>query len=110
MSVKEYSKLPKTQALLEPRQQIVLFHIQDMGSPISLQRCSQYIRQPKPTGAEVSVLKLWVMTSTPALALIPGPLWPGLDVLVRVLSIGQIKLFNNLLYLKLCNYMQTSVC
>ena len=36
----------------------------------------------------------------PSLLLLPGPLWPGVVVPVRVASMGQIELFNHLLYLK----------
>ena len=35
------------------------------------------------------------------------PLWPGVVIPVRVSSLGQIELFNPLLYLKLFNSVQT---
>ena len=34
------------------------------------------------------------MQSTPSLPLLPGPLWPGVVTPDRVLSIGQIELFD----------------
>ena len=50
---------------------------------------------------EVSMmLELWGMQSTPSLPLLPGPLWPGVAVLDRALSMGQVKL-NCILYAKL---------
>ena len=33
-------------------------------------------------------------TGTPLLPLLPGPLWPGMVALDRVLSMGQIELFD----------------
>ena len=38
------------------------------------------------------MLELQVMQSTPSLPLLPGPLWPRVVVLDRVLSMGQIEL------------------
>ena len=49
------------------------------------------------------VLELRGMWSTPSEPLLPGLLWPGVVVPVRVLSVDQIELFDNLLYLKLFN-------
>ena len=43
------------------------------------------------------MLELYRMQSTPALPLLPGPLWLGVVATYRVLSMGQIKT-------KLCNY------
>ena len=46
--------------------------------------------------------KLHLMVSIPSLLLLPDSLWPGVVVvvvLVKVLSIGQIDLFENSLYL-----------
>ena len=47
------------------------------------------------------------MCSIPSLPLLPGPLWPGVVVPVRMLSMVQIEIFNPLLYLtarsKLCS-------
>ena len=34
------------------------------------------------------------MQRTPSLALLPDPLWPGVVVPDRVLSVGQIELFD----------------
>ena len=42
------------------------------------------------------MLELWRMRSTPSLPLFPDQLWPGVVVLVRVPSIGQIELFNHI--------------
>ena len=38
---------------------------------------------------EVPVM-LWGMWSTPSLSLFPGPLWPEMEAVDRVLSMGQI--------------------
>ena len=38
------------------------------------------------------MLELWEMQSTPTLLSLPGPLWPGMVALDRVLSMGQIEL------------------
>ena len=38
------------------------------------------------------MLELWGMQSTSLLPLFPGPLWPGVGVPDKVLSMGQIKL------------------
>ena len=38
--------------------------------------------------------ELWGMQSTFSLPLLPGPLWPGVVALDRVLSMGQIELFD----------------
>ena len=40
------------------------------------------------------VLELWEMWSTPLLPSLPAPLWPGEVALDRVLSMGQIELFD----------------
>ena len=37
------------------------------------------------------MLELWAMQSTPSLPSLPGPLWPGVVALDRVLSMGQIE-------------------
>ena len=46
----------------------------------------------KPSDGEAPVLELCLMWSNPYLPLLPGPLWPGKVVLVRVPSIGQAEL------------------
>ena len=43
-------------------------------------------------GEVTAVLELWGMRSTPSLPSLPGPLWPGVVVPDRVLSMGQIEL------------------
>ena len=40
--------------------------------------------------------KLWEMWSTPSLPLLLGQLWPGGEAPDRVLSMGQIELFDHL--------------
>ena len=40
------------------------------------------------------MLELWGMRGTPSLPSISGPLWPGVVELDRVLSMGQIELFD----------------
>ena len=42
------------------------------------------------------MLELWGMRSTPSLPSFPGPLWPGVVVPDRILSMGQIELNNTL--------------
>ena len=37
------------------------------------------------------MLELWGMRSTPSLLLLPDPLWPGMVVPDRFLSMGQIE-------------------
>ena len=56
--------------------------------------------EPKPSDGEASVLELC------ATQLISGPLKPKLVVSVGVPSMGQIELFNHLLYVKPFNYAQ----
>ena len=43
-----------------------------------------------------SVLELWGMQRTPSLPLLPGPLWPRVVPPERVLSMGEIGLFDHL--------------
>ena len=38
--------------------------------------------------------EFWGMQSTPSLLLLPGPLWSGEAASDRVLSMGQIELFD----------------
>ena len=40
------------------------------------------------------MMELWGMQSTPSLPSLPDSLWPGVVELDRVLSIGQIELFD----------------
>ena len=40
------------------------------------------------------MMELWGMWSTPSLPLLPSPLWSGVVAPDRVLSIGQIELFD----------------
>ena len=46
------------------------------------------------------------MRSGLSLSLLPGPLWLGMIVPVKVTSLGQTELFNHLLYWKPFNYVQ----
>ena len=48
------------------------------------------------------MLELWGMWSTPSLPSLPGPLWPGVIVPGRVLSMGQKDLNYICLNLNLC--------
>ena len=38
-------------------------------------------------------MELWWMWSTPSLPLLPGPLWSRVVVPIKIISMGQIKLF-----------------
>ena len=49
MAIKGYSTFPKAPALLEPRHQIVYFHIQETRWGRLRQRCNRCILQPQPT-------------------------------------------------------------
>ena len=40
------------------------------------------------------MLEIQRMQSTPSLPSLPGPLWPKAEALDRVLSMGQIELFD----------------
>ena len=40
------------------------------------------------------MLELWGMQSTPSLLLLPDPLWLGVVAPEKVLSMGQIELFD----------------
>ena len=62
----------------------------------------------KPSNGEAPVLELWGMWSTSLLPLHSGQLWFKVIEPVRVQSMGQIELFNNLLYLKPSNCVQTN--
>ena len=66
---------------------------------VSLQRgktpteCSGYDIKQSDDEAPV-MLVLWGIQSTPLLPLLPGPLWPGVVAPDKVLSMGQIELFD----------------
>ena len=62
--------------------------------PHPTNKCPGYYT--KPSDGKAPVLELWGMGSTPSLPLLPGPLWPGVVVPYRVLSMGHIELFNHL--------------
>ena len=40
------------------------------------------------------MLEFWRMQSTPSLPLLPGTLWPGVVAADKVLSMGQIEVFD----------------
>ena len=51
----------------------------------------------KPSDGEAQVmLQLWGMQSAPSMPLLPVPLWHGVIVPDRVLSMGQIEQFDHL--------------
>ena len=62
-------------------------------------KCPGY--STKLSDGETPILELWGMWTTPSLPLLPGPLWSGVAVPARVLSLDQIKLFNHLTVCKL---------
>ena len=51
-------------------------------------------------------MELWGMGSTSLLLLLLGPLWPRLIVTVRVPSMSQIKLFNQLVSIFIRSYLK----
>ena len=53
-----------------------------------------------------SSLKVWEMWRPLSLLLLPGPLWLGVVVPVRIPCIGQIEILNHFLYLKSLNKVQ----
>ena len=55
--------------------------------------CPGYDTKQSDGKAQV-MLKLWGVRSTPSLPLLLGSLWPGVVTPDRVLSIGQIELFD----------------
>ena len=62
-------------------------------SPPPANEC--YVYDMKQSDDETPVmLKLWRMRCIPSLPSLPSPLWPGVVASKRVLSMGQIKLFN----------------
>ena len=50
----------------------------------------------KTSDGKAPVLELLGMLSTPSLLLLPGPLWPEVVIPIRVPSIGQTELFDDL--------------
>ena len=48
----------------------------------------------KPSDNDTAALEIWGMRSIPSLPLLTGPLWLGMVVPDRVLSMGQIELFD----------------
>ena len=54
--------------------------------------------------AAPEMLELWGMRSTPSLPSLPGPLWSGVEAPDRILSIGQIELFDILTVCKQMTY------
>ena len=71
----------------------IIHWLQKGKNPSPTNKCFEY--DIKQSDGEVPVmLELWGMWSTPSLALLPGPLWSGVVAPDRVLSVGQIKLFD----------------
>ncbi len=63
MVMKGFSAFSKAPASLERQHQIVWCHILDThggGGLTSLQRCSQYILQPQPTGQEIIYIYIYI--------------------------------------------------
>ena len=58
----------------------------------------------KQSDDEAPVLEPWGMWSTPSLLSLPGPLWPGVVVSDRVLSMSQKKLFDHVTVCKQMTY------
>ena len=56
-----------------------------------LHECPRYDTKQS-DGVVPVMLELWRMRSTPSLPLLPGPLWPRMVPLDRVISMGQIEL------------------
>ena len=50
------------------------------------------------------MLEIWEMWSTASLPLLPGPLWPRVVAPDRILSMGQIELFDILTVCKQMTY------
>ena len=66
------------------------FSAEENDSP---NECPRY--DTKQSDGEVPVMQgLWGMRSTPSLLSLPGPLWPTVVAPDRVLSMGQIELFD----------------
>ena len=60
---------------------------------LHLNKCHGYDTKQSDGEAPV-MLELWGMCSIPSLPLFPGPLWPKVVAPERVLSMGQIELFD----------------
>ena len=55
-----------------------------------------------------ALLKVWI---SPSLLLLSDPLWPGVVVPIRVLSVGQLEQFNHLLrFIIIINYLKPYNC
>ena len=59
----------------------------------SSNECPGYDTKKSDSDASV-MLEFWGMRIIPSLPLLPGPLWPGVVVPERVLSMVQIELFD----------------
>ena len=64
-----------------------------MEATITLNECLGYDTKHSDGGAPV-MLELWEMRSAPLLPSLPGPLWSGVLVPDRVLSMGPTELFD----------------
>ena len=89
-----------------------------LGLSNTLTASLQKRKTPTPTGVlnmilcwyyvEAPATELCGMGSTFSLPVLPGPLWSGMVVFVRVPSISQIGICNYFLNLKLLNWVQTN--
>ena len=61
--------------------------------PLPHNKCPDYDIKQSDSGAP-AMLELWRVWSTPSLPLFPGSLWPRMAATDRVLSMGQIELFD----------------
>ena len=73
----------------------VLVPVRILSKNINIELMS-WVWQQTASDGEVSALELWGMWSTPSLLLFIGTHLSGVVVPVRVLSLGQIELFNHL--------------
>ena len=69
--------------------------------------CSGYDIKPSDV-EEALVVERWGMWRTPSLLTLPGPLRPGVIVLVRISSLSQISICNHFINLKPSNCVQTN--
>ena len=56
------------------------------------------------------MLELWKIRSTPSLSLLPVPLWPGVLAPDRVLSMGQIELFDIYELFEIKRFLHLTLC
>ena len=72
---------------------------------------NQTIYGTKPSTRETSVLEFWGLSSIHSFPLFPGLRWSAGGVVpIRVLSMGQMEIFNHFLVLKPFKRVQTNAC